>query len=107
MNNPCVRFKNIIGFNHGTDPLLRFPIDVSTDDLGIVAVRDFQSSGVQLFGIDSRPFHFIETNSERELVHSMTIGSNGDIYVAKMVNVQESDQSGQINTINKYFIDIY
>lgn len=106
-NGEEFRFKNIIGFNHGTDPLLRFPIDVSTDDLGIVAVRDFQSSGVQLFGIDSRPFHFIETNSERELVHSMTIGSNGDIYVAKMVNVQETDQSGQINTINKYFIDIY
>ena len=38
----------------------------------------------------------------------MTIASNGDIYVAKMVNYQECDpNTGQIQTLNKYFIDIY
>jgi hypothetical protein len=123
------RFKNIIGYGFGNDlGMLRYPVDVCTDDLGIVCVRDAYNSRVQFFnGVDSRPFHFIDTNNKtttttmknktddnnnnsnkKECIYSMTIASNGDIYVAKMVNYQECDpNTGQIQTLNKYFIDIY
>jgi hypothetical protein len=107
-NGEEYRFKNTIGYGYGAEPgMLRFPGDVCVDELGIVCVRDVQNNRVQMFGIDARPFHFIEVNTEKEVIYSMTVASNGDIYVAKMVSFKETDSNGQINTINKYFIDIY
>jgi hypothetical protein len=58
-------------------------------------------------GCLDKPIHFIEVNSQRETIYSMTVTDNGDVYVAKMVHIQEQDASGLINTINKYYIDIY
>lgn len=58
-------------------------------------------------GCAEKPLHFIEVNSQRETIYSMTVTENGDVYVAKMVHIQEQDHNGLINTINKYYIDIY
>lgn len=114
-NGEEFKFKNVIGFGPGAEiGMFRHPSEVCTDDLGLVSVRDSQNNRVQMFGIDSRPFHSIDLSSDKEIIHSMTVANNGDIYVAKMISLQETtDSNGQTNNSdynnnnNKYFIDIY
>ena len=104
-----IKFKSMYGLGYGHDlGMLRYPLDVCVDNLGILSVRDHHNNRVQIFSPESpMPFHSIEVNSQRETIYSMTVAENGDIYVAKMLNLQETDENGQTNTINKYFIDIY
>ena len=102
------KYKASFGLGYGNEPgMLRYPLDVCVDNLGILSVRDHHNNRVQIFSPDSVPFHFIEVNALKETIYSMAVADNGDIYVAKMVHVQEIDQAGQLNTTNKYYIDIY
>ena len=107
-NGAEFQFKSSYGLGYGDEPgMLKYPLECCVDNSGILYVRDHHNNRVQLFNVDGIPFHHIEVNSQRETIYSMTVAENGDIYVAKMVHIQESDQSGQLNTINKYYIDIY
>ena len=102
------QFKCSYGLGYGEDPgMLKYPLECCVDSYGILYVRDHHNNRVQLFGVDGIPFHHIEVNSQKETIYSMTVAENGDIYVAKMVHIHEHDQNGQLNTINKYYIDIY
>lgn len=102
------KFKNVYGFGYGDEPgMLKYPLDCCVDARGVLYVRDHHNNRVQVFGADTAPLHFIEVNSQRETIYSMTVNENGDVYVAKMVHVQEIDKNGQLMTINKYYIDIY
>jgi hypothetical protein len=87
--------------------MLRYPLECCVDNYGTLYVRDHHNNRVQLFGTDTLPFHHIEVNSQRETIYSMTVTENGDIFVAKMVHAQETDPNGLINTVYKYYIDIY
>lgn len=102
------KFKGIYGYGYGDEPgKFKYPLECCVDSTGVLYVRDHHNNRVQVFSPDSSPLHFIEVNSQRETIYSMTVNDNGDIFVAKMVHVQETDQNGQLNTINKYYIDIY
>lgn len=104
------KFKCVYGLGYGDEPgMLKYPLECCVDSNGVLYVRDHHNNRVQLFSSsgDSLPLHFIEVNSQKETIYSMTVTDIGDIYVAKMVHIQEQDQNGQINTINKYYIDIY
>jgi sugar lactone lactonase YvrE len=99
----------VYGLGYGDEPgMLKYPLECCVDSFGVLYVRDHHNSRVQLFSPDNaQPIHHIEVNSQKETIYSMTVTDNGDIYVAKMVHIQEQDQSGLVNTINKYYIDIY
>ena len=103
------KYKSTYGLGYGHEPgMLRYPLECCVDNFGVLYVRDHHNNRVQLFAPnETAPFHFIEVNAQRETIYSMAVADNGDIYVAKMVHVQEADQAGQMNTINKYYIDIY
>ena len=107
-NGTEFKFKDIYGLGYGDEPgMLRYPLECCVDNYGNLYVRDHHNSRVQMYGSDTVPFHHIEVNSQRETIYSMTVTDNGDIYVAKMVHVQETDANGMINTNYKYYIDIY
>lgn len=107
-NGPEFKYKCTYGLGYGDEPgMLKYPLECCVDNQGVLFVRDHHNNRVQLFGADGVPFHHIEVNSQKETIYSMTVAENGDIYVAKMVHIHEHDQNGQLNTINKYYIDIY
>ena len=81
---------------------MSYPLECCVDSYGNLHVRDHHNNRVQLYGPDTKPFHYIEVNSQRETIYSMTVAENGDIYVAKMVHLQETDHNGIINTVNRY-----
>jgi sugar lactone lactonase YvrE len=116
-NGTQIKFRNKIGLGYGEEPgMLRYPIECCVDKFGILYVRDHHNNRVQLFNQNSEFFHLIEVNSKHEMIYSMTVSENGDIYVAKMNQHQnhitnsdmgKSDQSLSLSSNNKYYIDIY
>lgn len=102
------KFRSIYGYGYGDEHgMLQYPLECCADSKGILYVRDHHNYRVQAFDLDGKPLQLIEVNSQWETIYSMTVNENGDIYVAKIVHFQEKDKTGKVNTINKYFIDIY
>ena len=87
--------------------MLSYPLECCVDKYGILSVRDHLNKRVKIYGIDCQPFHSIEVNAQCETIYSMTVADNAQIYIAKMIHTSETDQNGQTNTTNKYYIDIY
>lgn len=102
------KFRSIYGSGYGDERgMLQYPLECCNDSKGILYVRDHHNYRIQAFDLEGNPLHLLEVNSEWETIYSMTVNDNGDIYVAKIVNLQEKDTTGKPNTLNKYFIDIY
>lgn len=102
------KFRAIYGYGYGDERgMLQYPLECCSDSKGILYVRDHHNYRVQAFDLDGNPLQLIEVNSQWETIYSMTVNDNGDIYVAKIVYFQEKDKTGKVNTLNKYFIDIY
>ncbi|CAF1004897.1 unnamed protein product [Brachionus calyciflorus] len=100
------KFRSVYGFGYGDDcGMLKYPQECCADSNGVLYVRDHHNNRVQLFDSNGQPLQMIEVNTPRETIYSMTVNQNGDIFIAKMV--QDQEKIGKINTINKYYIDIY
>lgn len=119
------KYRCSYGTGYGTESMLTYPMECCIDSNRVLCVRDHHNSRVQMFFADmQQPFHYIEVNSNREIIYSMAVSpDSGDIYVAKMltgttnlnempagVPVEDTASSGnhlEATINNKYFIDIY
>lgn len=103
------QFKQSFGLGYGEDfGQMRFPHDISIDNLGFLSIRDHHNSRILIFSPDGIPIHSLEINSQFETIYSLTSSEKGELFVAKMAYTREIEPStGQFLNICKYFIDIY
>ena len=102
-------FKNVYGYGYGEElGKMRFPLDCSVDNFGFLIIRDHHNNRIKIFSSNTMLIHTINFDNNNENIYSLTASEKGDIFVAKMTQVQELNSfSGQIANVIKYFIDVY